>query len=460
MINNKLRVLCGSALLGGMAAMSSPALAANDAMLELIEIMRQNGSISEEQYSVLKNAAQADAEKQEAIKQEVKEEVAEATKDMPKITTKEKFKVESQDGNFAWEIGGRVQADVAAYDNDTDNTGTATEIGSGHEIRRARLEMKGKLWKVWGLKLQADFAGNEVEIKDAFINYAGFKPASITVGHFKEPFSLEELTSSKYITFMERAAPNVFAPGRSMGVMVNGDVSDMVTLAGGVFGDGLESGGDADGTSYGITGRATFSPVHEDGRVIHLGAAGSYRNANQGNSLRLRERFESHVSSTRLVDTGSMSGVEDFTKYGLEAAGVWNRFSLQGEYIMNDVSRESAFGGDVDFDGYYVYGSFFLTDDFRPYDFADGSFDKVSPKSVVGKGGYGAWEVALRYSSLDLSDGMVTGGDQDIMTVGLNWYATKNIRFMANYVNVLDHTGGNFPGAEPAAFQARAQVFW
>lgn len=457
MTTNKLSILRRSVLLGTMAVLAAPAYA-NDAMLELIEIMHRKGSISQEEYQSLKSAASADKEKSEAMKAEVEEKV----KDMPTITTKEKLAIKSSDGNFEWGIGGRIMADYALYDDDTDINGNEVGLSDGHEIRRARLEMDGTLWKVWGMKLQLDFADNAVDIKDAFISYSGFNNVDLKIGNFKEPFSLEELTSSKYITFMERSTPvNTFAPSRNLGIAAYTGFADSVTLSGGVFGSGIDSGSDDDGTSYGTTGRVTFSPIHEEGRVIHLGGAASYRSTDQNDTVRFRDRFETHISSVRLVDTADIAGVDNIMRYGLEAAGVWDRFSLQSEYIMADVSRESGFGSDVDFDGYYVYGSMFLTDDTRPYKFSSGSFDKVSPSSTVGKGGIGAWELGLRYSSVDLSDGaIIDGGDQDLLTVGLNWYATKNVRFMANYNQVLEHDGGNFPGAEPAAFQARAQVFW
>ncbi|MCS3903970.1 phosphate-selective porin OprO/OprP [Methylohalomonas lacus] len=441
MTRTKLNVLCGSALLGGLSLLTVPAHA-DEATMEILEILRSKGDISQEKYEELKaKSEKADSEK-------------------VKITTKEKFAVKSADGNWEWGIGGRIMADYAIYDNDTDSSGMEVPgLSDGHELRRARLNMSGKFYDVWGMKLQVDFAGG-AEIKDAYIDYSGFENFKVKVGNFKEPFSLEELTSSKYITFMQRSTPvNAFAPSRNLGIAGYTSFADQVTLSGGVFGDGIESGSGDDGTSYGVTGRVTFSPIHEAGRVVHLGAAVSQRNTNSNNTVRFRDRFETHVSGTRLVDTADLTNTDDVTRYGLEAAGVWDRLSLQGEYIMADVNRDNGFE-DADFDGFYLTGSFFLTDDHRPYDFGPGDFDKVSPSTTVGKGGIGAWEVAARYSSLDLNDGALNGGKQDLLTVGLNWYATKNIRFMANYNQVLDLKGGAFDGAEPAAFQARAQVFW
>lgn len=460
MISNKLKALCGMVLMGGMMV-SGTAIAANEAMKKFFETQLQNGNITQQQYDDLIKALEKD---NQAMEKQVDEKVSEATKDVPKITTKEKLEIESQDGNFKWGIGGRIMWDTAFYDNDADINGTNTELGSGHELRRARLEMGATLWKVWKLKFQYDFTevGDSVEgIRDMYIQYTGFKPATFTIGHYKEPFSLEELTSSKYITFMERAQPVGLAPSRNLGAGADTTLADMVGLQGGVFGEGVDSGGGPDTSGYGFTGRAYFSPIHESDRVLHVGVAGGYRNINESDTIRFRERMESHVTSTRLIDTGDFDA-EDITLLGLEAAGVLGPFSLQGEYIRTNVNRAIAGNPDVDIDGWYVFGSWFLTGESRNYEFdKGGAFGSISPNSVVGKGGYGAWEVAARFSSLDLNDGDILGGEQDIFTAGLNWYPTKNLRFMVNYNTVIDRDeNGNFPGAEPAVIQGRAQVYW
>jgi phosphate-selective porin OprO/OprP len=89
---------------------------------------------------------------------------------------------------------------------------------------------------------------------------------------------------------------------------------------------------------------------------------------------------------------------------------------------------------DPSFNGWYVYGSYFLTGEQRPYEASEGTFGRVKPKSIVGKGGHGAWELAARYSSIDLTDSGIEGGKEDDLTLGVNWYATPNIRFMGNYI--------------------------
>lgn len=172
--------------------------------------------------------------------------------------------------------------------------------------------------------------------------------------------------------------------------------------------------------------------------------------------MRFRERPEVRVDGARLVDTGNIAGVDDSQSYGLEFAGVYGPFSVQSEFIQTKLKRDGA--SDLDFDGWYAYASYFLTGESRAY--KNGIFDRTKPKSPVGKGGYGAWEVAARYSTLDLNDDTVTGGELDNVTLGVNWYATDNIRFAANYVNVLDvdRPGNANDDLDGDIFAVRAQV--
>ena len=133
-------------------------------------------------------------------------------------------------------------------------------------------------------------------------------------------------------------------------------------------------------------------------------------------------------------------------------------FSLQGEYMSvdNDVNG----GDDPTFNSWYAYGSWFLTGESRAYKTSSGTFDRVKPKSIVGKGGIGAWELGTRFSSIDLNDAGITGGKEQDLTIGLNWYATPTIRFMANYIKVMDLTDPQnvTDDSEPNIFEMRAQI--
>lgn len=402
------------------------------------------------------------------------------------------LKFATEDGNFKAQIGGRIQADHALFSDDPD-------VGNGTEFRRTRLFFKGLSWKDWEFKSQFDFADNEVEIKDMYIAYKGAKPLTLTIGNFKGPFSLEVLTSSKYITFMERSmVVNTFVPSRNFGI-------GLKTYRGGLtVGVALHAGNEKySEENYGVAARGTYThKLRKDG-FIHGGASVSYfSHPGEGGTERVRQRYGAHITdfrpasinqwqvetntsagistSTPIADGQSITSVDSVYAVGIEGALVYRNFSLQGEYIMADYDSGDFDSGEGE--GFYVQGSIFLTPgDRRAYKGSSAAFSGVKPKAPFGRdGGLGAWELAVRYDSLDLSDIRDTadggtgincavlnrtctthwqGSEVDVFTIGINWYLNSNVRFTANYVDVLsaDVAGPNTI-AEPSVAQFRAQV--
>jgi phosphate-selective porin OprO/OprP len=253
------------------------------------------------------------------------------------------------------------------------------------------------------------------------------------MGHFKEPFSLDELTSSKYITFMERALPNAFAPSRNTGFMLHKVTADeRMTTAIGVFRDTDNYGEDADDGGYNITGRVTALPIYENkgANLLHIGTAYSHRKPDDSYSFAASP--EAHLADD-FVDTGSIAG-DCVELWGLEAAWVNGPFSLQSEYIIANAGRFT--GSDVHFDGYYVQASYFLTGEHRNYKTSEAAFSRIKPKENYNAAdGSGAWEVKARYSGLDLSDSDITGGELNNISAGLNWYLNPNTKIMWDYVH-------------------------
>lgn len=428
----------------------------NQALMTLLKALEDNGTISKDVYDlVVEVAKQGEAEEhvvvaESDVKKMVQEEVKVATKDQPKITIKDKFEVTSADKEFSLRVGGRIQADAATYSEDS------RKHNDGTEMRRARLFVQGTLWDAWKYKLQYDFVNSGSSgIADAYIQYTASKAWKFTVGHFKQPFSLQNMTSSKYITFTERGLPHLFTPGRGIGVGV-GRSSQNWSLNAGIFGEGIDGASGDEDEGFALTGRATVAPILTKQQHLHLGASASYQNSGSIDAIRFRDRPESHVTNTREVDSGSINADSNLRAVG-EAAYTFGSFSLQSEFYYVDIDRDGA-SPDLDFSGYYAEASWFLTDDMRNYSGSKGSYGKVKPRSIVGKGGMGAWQLAVRFSSVDLNDGDITGGNAQNLSLGLNWFATNNIRMSANYVNVLDVEGGAGAGDEPEAFQMRAQV--
>ena len=353
-----------------------------------------------------------------------------------KLYWKNGIRFDTPDKAFQMRIGGRIMADTAWFDQDSDLERELDNWQDATEFRRARLYIQGLINKNIEFKAQYDFAGGDADFKDVYLGYKGLPIGGLRVGHFKEPFSLEELTSSKYITFMERALPNVFAPSRNMGAMVHNHIlDDRATYALGVFRDTDGFGEGAGDGKYNITGRLTGLPWYEDkgSKLLHLGVGCSYRNPND-DDVRYRQRPEAHLSPDRLVDTSDISA-DTVNVVGAEAALVYGPASLQGEYITADVDGRYSDSPDPDLAGYYIQASYFLTGENRAYKASGGNFDRVKPKKNLSKeGGWGAWELAARYSHLDLEDDLVNGGELDTVTAGVNWYLNPNTRVMLNYV--------------------------
>jgi len=132
--------------------------------------------------------------------------------------------------------------------------------------------------------------------------------------------------------------------------------------------------------------------------------------------------------------------------------------SLQGEYHHVIVYESD----DLNFWGYYLYGSYFLTGENRRYNKSNGTFTRIEPKHNFRpfKGGWGAWELGLRYSYLDLNSGGIKGGKETNFTVGLNWYLHPKMRFMFNYIraNVEDRDDPSINDGTADIFASRFQV--
>jgi phosphate-selective porin OprO/OprP len=182
---------------------------------------------------------------------------------------------------------------------------------------------------------------------------------------------------------------------------------------------------------------------------VHLGAAYSHGDP-EGDDISFSQRPEAHLAP-RFVDTGDIP-TDGLDRMGLEAAWGHGPFSLQGEYMRAWVDTS---GATPSFDGYYVQASYFLTGEHRPYKTARGTFDRVRVNRpfLFGDGGPGAWEVATRYSAIDLSDEDVRGGRLSDVSGGVNWHLDDNVRVSANYVWANLHTVG-----DAHAFQTRFQI--
>jgi phosphate-selective porin OprO/OprP len=380
---------------------------------------------------------------------------------------------------FSLELGGLLSVDGGYIDANQvlENAYPTLQEWTG-VLRYARFNLVATFYKTIEAKIEYDFANqDQVNIHPQFLDLwiASKKKIPvfgyITVGNMKEPFSLEELTSSATITFMERSLPtNIFSPSYNWGSKLNNTaLHERINWAAGIYWNtqnlnNVYKGGDLKdqfntANGYSLAARVTGLPWYEEGgkRLLHLGVSYNFRARNlnkNGGEEKFSTRPESYLTDEKLVDTGSIAATRSNLING-ELAWVWGPFSLQGEYFHAFTNGQ----GNPNFWGYYIYASFFLTGEYRSYDTSKGVFTSIKPKQNFNpfKGGWGAWEIAARYSRINLNSHGIYGGKEENVTIALNWYLHPNLRLMFNYIRV-NADNSTVDDGRANIFQSRFQV--
>lgn len=362
--------------------------------------------------------------------------------------------VSSADGDSVFNFGGRLQLDGSTYSEGR------SKLGNGTEVRRMRLRMSGTVERDWGYKLEVNFdpAGGS-DITDSWIQYKGWEDVNAVVGHQKVPFGLQTMTSSNHQVFQERALPDAFIDGgsigrRRMGVTATG-WGDHHHVSAGLFGEGLDDDGKTN-EDWGVAGRFVAAPLAEPEQHLAFGGSVYYRDLSPNSGLRFSSRPESHISGTKLVDTGVIAGADNITMANAEATLVSGRFHAQGEVFDVRVHRRGM--GSASFGGYYGQVSWFLTEDNRSYSLKGAKYGRIKPK-----GEQGAVELAARYSMIDVSSRDVRGGRQEDVTLGLNWWMNPSMSMRFNYVYIhaletAQSLGLKSASEHAGAFQVRLQL--
>jgi phosphate-selective porin OprO/OprP len=244
----------------------------------------------------------------------------------------------------------------------------------------------------------------------------------LSVGKQKEPISMERLTSLIYLPMTERSAiADAMLPTRNIGVNLHGTAAGQrMTWAGGVFNTGLQSGGvSASEGATQLVGRVTALPFLSDdeSNLLHLGLGARY--SDMAEEVRAYSSEPEFDNAPLYVDTGPLAASSTMT-YVLE--GSWRKgpFWLESEYLRTDI--EFPQGDASRLSGYHVTGSWALTGEMRPYRKKSGIIDRLPISRSVYQRGPGAVELALRWSTADLSDGTVDGGELDVLSLGANWW--------------------------------------
>jgi phosphate-selective porin OprO/OprP len=405
-----------------------------------------------------------------------------ATQEQPKVTINyNRATIASADGRSSIAFRSLLQADAGYYDQDrvgslaTDfrrgsvgptgnrDTSAARDLSSGVYFRRARFGLEGVINRDFNYRFLVELGGSGTEaqgrINDAWISYSGFAPFTFQIGAFSPPANMDDGTSADDTLFLERATAN--------------EMSRALGGADGRIGAGVRASGQRWMSALTFTSRTVADPEVSDSQTavlgrtgflvatsanynVHLGASGTYvlHPADQGidstgarYSARLRDRPELRVDSTRLIDTGNIDADHAYVA-GVEFGANWRNFYLQAENFYFGIDRAST-ARDPHFGGYYVQSAWTITGEPHRYNMASGAF--AAPRPMLpfnSSGGVGAWELALRFSHTDLNfeEGIegfappnassIRGGEQDIWTLGVNWYVTPSLKFMLNLMRV------------------------
>ena len=339
----------------------------------------------------------------------------------------------SQDDNSEQQVG-----DLKAYD--------------GGDIRAFRLGVAGTLnfKKPWFYQVviatHAFDRGFDARTTEDFtwldfrLDIPLSRKLALSVGKQKEPISMERLLLGTQLQFAERAAVlDALFRVRNVGLTLSGNgFGRRVSWAAGVYNDWFDASQSFDESSTDVAGRVTgLAWVSEDEtHLLHLGLGARYTDAKEGIRYRAGAEFG---RSPVFVDTGVLEA-DDALTYDLEVS--WRRgpYWIAAEFVRGEVSSPQL--GNLVFGGYQVTGSWILTREMRAYNRRNGTFGPVPVSRSVYQGGKGAWEVTARYSSIDLSDGSVDGGEMDIFSLGLNWWLTPTFATIFNYRHVvLDRYG-------------------
>jgi phosphate-selective porin OprO/OprP len=457
-------LLIAGALMG---AATLPAQANNDSMMDLLQVLRDKGTISAEDYQLLSNTVAADKEAAEAEKAEMKQEVAEATANMPVFETNGKLVISDREGNWSFQPIGRVMWDAIDVDNDGLESfapGYGDDEGSGTELRRARLGFEGDIYD-WNYKFEADFAGSSTSIKDAYVGYGNSIGDStkwgLKLGQSHIAFGHNTKASSKYMSFIDRPmfADSSISNSRESGITAQINDKDYKWLVAASATRGALSGGETDrndADTFAV--RGSFVPFMKDEKhMIQLGAA-YLTQGNGDDSFSYSQRLVSHIPSVT-ANTGLSTSVADYDgsdAFTVDALGIYGPFHVLAEYV--DWTAKSTSNSDQEFTGYAVEAGYYLTGE--SYKWSKGYSSGVSPKSP-----YGAWQLVARFENMETEEligGTVQTGDEaEKFTLGVNFIPRKNIRLMLNYDQVTDLTlNGQDVDADPSAVKFRAQAFW
>ena len=345
-------------------------------------------------------------------------------------------------------LEGLVQADGNWFDNDLADLNGVGGNGddSEFELRRAEIVLKGKGPGNYEWVIGYDAKADKFLDVNARYKLGGNGNHYVQVGQFKQPNSMEELSSTKNNDFISKSmATNTYAVARRLGAAY-GFGGDAWSVTASYFGRELTRNL-AHGSGYGL--RGTWAPVNDKGNIVHFGLA--YANYDtDADTFRVRARPDADLATVRLVDAGTFTDSDRVATTSLEGLWIHGPFKLQGEYYTSDVQRLA--NSDYTSTATYIQGVWNITGETWGYK------GGVPTTPLPDQPGGGMWQLGLRYDTIDLNDGAVEGGKMDTLTAGVNWYWRSNFKFALNYVKV--NSGRQGLDDDPSIVEARAQFYW
>lgn len=371
------------------------------------------------------------------------------------------------DGGFKFKVRGRFQYDVANVENPNENMLAVSTLGFNSRVRRLRLGVEGALPGDFTYKAELEFANSAVGYGDVALVYApAGKPYSFGIGNLDTFQNLEQPSSSRYISFLERAQMNeAFDHTRRLGAWANLASGDF-RLSAGLFNDRIRGDNAVSGAGEGSFGnddllfgaRAVWAPKALGGQ-LHFGANYQHREFDKDNlALDYRTRPFVQTTDQRFVSTGGIAARGDETM-GVELAGIFGplHVTAEAQRLKVDALRPAdvlgtgkattgtRYAGDPVFKSAYAEVGYWLTGETRGY--KNGLWDRTKVLNGFDKGGWGALQLVARYDWLDLRDrvaagtattafaapNFVNGGIQTGYLVALNWQPIDYVRFTAQY---------------------------
>jgi phosphate-selective porin OprO/OprP len=441
-----------TALVAALLAGVQPARAQSEIFDDLLEKLRDKGVLSQDEYNALKQARDEERTQQRAErrKQALEEaqtvEKQEKAKEEEKTTLKGRFRdgftFESGDKQHSISVNGRVHADYRSFSEDSTNANAADTF----DVRRAYIGVTGKFYNDWTFDVTADVAQTSAPQLDvAWLNWGRYKPIQARAGQFKMPFSLEELTSSRFIDFQERSLVNSLVPAKERGAMLHGSPG-----TGLFYGVALSNGagknaneGSAIEDSKDVIARLGANAAEWLGNkdmVLHV--AGAYSTGTipggvspVGSGVRTEGRGLTFFNTAVM---GAATDDVDRERMGGELSLAWGPIKAQGEYVKSNFDwTAGGIGFDRDIKAYYAEAMWLITGEKYADAYRGGAYAAIKPKNAFGSGGWGAWEIGVRYTDFDAEDFPASAGltnKATAYTVGVKWIPVTNVRFYLNYV--------------------------